>query len=89
MSPSVTHIVGLFLVPVVGHFDRRALILALVADEGVGETTFRVLVLTQNLHAQDTGIKIQGFFLIEHANHRVIESKVRFLIVHHLPLFSE
>ena len=46
MSPSVTHIVGLFLVPVVGHFDCRAFILALVADEGVGETTFRVLVLT-------------------------------------------
>ena len=78
MPPGVAEIVGLLLVPVVGHFDRRAIVFPLVADEGVGKTSVRVFVLAQYFHAQDAGVEIQCFILVEYSDHGVIESEIGF-----------
>ena len=86
MPPGITEIIRFRLVPVVGHFDRRALILTLVTDKGIRKASVWILVLTQYLHAQDAGVKIQGLFLVEYANHRMVESEIGFLIAHGLPL---
>jgi hypothetical protein len=57
-----------------------------VADESVGKAAVGILVLTQYFHAEYAGVKIQGLFLVEHADHGVVESEVGFLFAHGLPL---
>ena len=88
MSPGIALVVGLFLVPVVSHLDGGTFIFALIADESIGEAPFRVFVLAQNLHAENSGVEVECLFLIEYADHRVVETKVGSLIAHGLPLFG-
>ena len=51
--------IRLFLVPIVGQLDDRAVGLIAVADKGQGELAGRVIALAQQLHAEQLGIETQ------------------------------
>ena len=63
--------VRLLLPPVVGELDHRFVGFVAVADEGQRELAAGILLISQQLHAEQPSVEIDRFVEVEHADHGV------------------